>query len=329
MFLRLSFLIVAVLLRRPWRTIMCHNGLSFTIIKANSRTMDVFSTVRSRSIKLNSSNKSSTLSRSNTAEYGSLSWTFDPNNHFLSEKLTRWVYNKWVLRIQAIIGVLLILILLSGQFKILFVSFVIFCVVLFIPWDVMIILSFNRDAFGFIIRSSEFWIKVIYAVIHQTLEIIHYHQVGRKTSLSDVPELFGYSANVCMLLTNTMFMIIIGGTDAIPRLRYKWKATLSALSGFFWTVLAIGYHFGKEKDDYIIRVQATESVISFHSLRANTSGMLAMFIWKQVIDVMRNRNRCISINYKPYLYWKLPTHRSEVTNSVIPDSSEVAIETTD
>lgn len=39
---------------------------------------------------------------------------------------------------------------------------------------------------------------------------------------------------------------------------------------------------------YIIVVEATESVVSFHALLVNVNGMLAMFLWKQMIDVMRN-----------------------------------------
>ena len=41
--------------------------------------------------------------------------------------------------------------------------------------------------------------------------------------------------------------------------------------------------------------------------------MLAVFMWKQSIDVLRNRDRCISISYRPYLKWK----RKSVENTVI------------
>ena len=192
----------------------------------------------------------------------------------------------------------------------------------------MVILSFNRDASGFIVRSSEFWIKIIYGVIEISLEIVYYHHVGRKI-YSDVPDFIGYSFWVCALINIPMFMVIVGGTDAIPKMKYKWKAILSALCAFVFTIMAIIYQFAPEQDDYIIRIQATESIISLHALRSNTCGMLAMFLWKQVIDVMRNKDRCISINYKPYLRGETLMDESESVPSVIPDPIELAVETAD
>ena len=188
-------------------------------------------------------------------------------------------------------------------------------------------MSFNRDAFGFIVRSSEFWIKVIYGGIYESLEMIYYHHVGRKTVYGDVPEVIGYTAFVCAFVNIPMFMVIVGGTDAIPKMKYKWKAIISALVALLFTAYAILFQFGKEQNDYIIRIQATESRISFHALRSNACGMLAMFLWKQVIDVMRNKGRCISINYKPYLRWETAIDESVAVQPVISGPIELAVET--
>lgn len=289
----------------------------------------LFSTDRSRSSKIRPMNKTSALSRSNTAEYGSLLWEFDCINHYLSEKLVKWVYHKWVLRIIAGALGLGLLISFTGQMLVATVYWLIVSVLLFIPWDLLLILSFNRDACGFIVRSTEFWIKIVYALAHSTLDLIVYHQVGRYTLYSDVPKFFGYGLHICGVFNLTLFMIIVGGTDAIPKLEYKWKVFGSAFTGFSWTLVALANQFGKEEDDYIIRIQATQSVLSFHSLRSNTAGMLAMFLWKQLIAVIRNRDRCISINYKPYLRWVTPMEELDVIHSVIHDTPEVAIETAD
>ena len=291
--------------------------------------MDIVSTVRSGSVKLKSNNKASLLSRSNTAEYGSLFWTFDPNNHYLSNELAKLVYSKWVLRIVAASGIWLCF-ALAGQYVIAMSLLVIFSLFIHIPWNVMVILSFNRDASGIVVRSGEFWIKIIYAAVHVALEIIHYHYVGRKkAALRNVPEFLVYTCMACIFIDLPLFMVIVGGTDAIPKMKYKWKAIVTAIVAFMFTVYAIVYQFAKEQNDYIIRIQATESMISFHALRSNTCGMLAMFLWKQVIDVMRNKGRCISISYKPYLRWETLTDESESVQSVIPDPIELAVETAD
>lgn len=47
---------------------------------------------------------------------------------------------------------------------------------------------------------------------------------------------------------------------------------------------------------YVVAIQATGSLISFHSLLANVCGMLAMFLWKHELDLMRNKDRCIYIS---------------------------------
>ena len=116
--------------------------------------------------------------------------------------------------------------------------------------------------------------------------------------------------------------------DAIPKMKYKSKSRLAALTAVYFTFLAF-YHqlMAPAENDYIIEVKATGSMVSIQSLLSNITGMLAMFLWKQMIDVIRNKDRCISINYKPYLRWESGTKDSELVQSVIPETSTVVIET--
>ena len=294
--------------------------------------MDIFSSVRSRSIKLTSrrrsTNLNSSFSRSNTADYGSLYWTFDPNNHLLSSRLTELVYNKWTLRVWVITWIIVPLLTVTGAPKwILAAYFVLRSVIFTTPYFILLILSFNRDACGFLLRSSEFWIKICYAVLNGILRIIFYHQVERHKYADELPGWLGYLALIATTINLPLYMAVVGGMDAIPKLKYKWKVCVVVMVAIYLTWTAAQFQiFASAKEDYVIHIKATDSDVSFHSLLATVNGMLAMFLWKQ-IDVLRNKERCISINYRPYLRWESIRNDSEFVESVLPQSSTVVIET--
>lgn len=183
---------------------------------------------------------------------------------------------------------------------------VVMCVFCWIPFEILVILSFNRDASKFIWKSSEFWIKIIYGAAYAILQVIHYIQVG-KTLRADEGEFsifIGYVGYSLMLVLNPLMFVIVGGMDAIPRMTYKWKALLMIMLALINAFYALQFQLlAPISDDYVIYIQATQSQISFHSLLANVSGMLCVFLCKQAIDVIRNKDRCVSISYRPYLRW--------------------------
>ena len=297
--------------------------------------MNIFTLPTSRTIKLNSVHQVSSLFRTNSADYGSLFWTFDPSNHFLSSRLTELIFSKKVLRIivfSIILSTLLfwLTILVNGTPKWLGIGcFVLMSFVLYIPFDILVILSFNRDALSFILRSSEFWIKVCYGVLNPLLALIHYHKVGRIKDPfeSQLPPLLGYLFFIGMLLVFPLFMIIVGGMDAIPKMKYNWKACIIASAAVVFTLAAFYWQLVVPvESDYVIHVKATGSAISFHALLCNSCVMLAIFSWKQAIDVIRNRDRCISIIYRPYLRWKTITEESDLIGSELAETTTVIVE---
>ena len=82
-------------------------------------------------------------------------------------------------------------------------------------------------------------------------------------------------------------------------------------------------------DDYLIKIESTGSVVPFHSLSSNACGTFALFLWKYVLDVMRNKKRCISITYRPYLSWEIPeslTERVEPETDVFPEVETIVVE---
>ena len=187
--------------------------------------MEIFSSIRSRSIKLTSrtsTNQTSSFSRSNTADYGSLYWTFDPNNHYLSPRLTKLVYHKWTIRVWGILWFIAFLVDPEENTSSISTGYSVIRNILFsVPYMISLILSFNRDACGFLVRSSEFWIKICYAVLNGILALILFHEVGRKQRYKDIPEWLGYTYHVCWLVSESLFMAIVGGMDAIPKMKYK------------------------------------------------------------------------------------------------------------
>lgn len=283
--------------------------------------MDIISSARSKSIKLHSDHSDAPFvrTRTDTADYGSLVWKFDPDNHHLNLELVRLVYNKNVMRLAAFImfvGFLMTILKISTG---ILLWYVVICESSFgLPVKILIILSFNRDARKFIFKSSEFWIKVIYAFIKPALFLIEYHQVGQDHYLRQdgVPPHLGYLFAFIQMISTPMMMIIAGGVDAIPQMSHRWKAILGGLLALQWSLASIRYQLlMPASDDYVVHVELTGSDISFFSLQSSVCGMLAVFLWKQLIDILRNPNRCICIAYKPYLQWERVQNPPELLRS--------------
>ena len=190
-------------------------------------------------------------------------------------------------------------------------------VLLWIPSMVLFILAMNKDVMKFVLKSSEFWIQVVYAALRPILLGILFHQVGRHRNI--VPQYIGYIYYIFALVNNTLFMVLVGGSDAIPMMTSKWKIIIAGLVATASTFFALAAQFLlPSSDDYLVEIKTAGSVLSFHSMVANVSGMLAIFLWKHVLDVIRNKDRCISISYRPYLRWEIPGNNLDLPDSVLP-----------
>ena len=151
----------------------------------------------------------------------------------------------------------------------------------------------------------------MYGVARPVLLLIRYHYVFREDV--EYPKL-SYVLYASFIIIEPLILIVVGGMDAIPRLQYKWRAGLAAILALHFSKLSIQYQFLTEREeDFEVYIESTGSEISFHSLLANAAGMIAVFLWKQAIDVIRNRDRCICITYRPYLEWVDMTDTSNVT----------------
>lgn len=199
--------------------------------------------------------------------------------------------------------------------------FLTFSTVMYIPYLILIILSFNRDAQTFILKLSEFWIKIVYAEFIASLAVLYYHEVTQKRSLEDTPAWLGYTNQLILCIIFPLFMAFVGGVDAIPQMKYKSKVCLIGILGSVTTYMSLSRQLlVSADDDYIFEIHSTGSVISINSMLANVNGTLALLMWKQMIDIIRNKDRCVSIIYRPYLRWEMPTKESP---AVVPRLSEV------
>lgn len=272
--------------------------------------MDILSFPKSRSIKLTSKNEPRSFSRSNTAEFGSLVWKFDPDNHYLHPKWLHVVYSKRML-LLLVISIIPLFFLDNAPRSLAWGYFDSATVLIWIPYLFLIILSFNRDARTFILKSSEFWIKIAYSIacpiLLFILLFIHFHFVERLELTGNTAVYLAYIGCCLNFATSPLLMIVVGGMDAIPKLKYKWKAMLMAMVALYFTIDAITYQLVVPRDDdYIVVIEATGSEVSVVSLLSNVYGMIAIFLWKQAVDVIRNKDRCTSITYRPYLQWVKP-----------------------
>lgn len=266
--------------------------------------MDIIASARSRSVKLRSSSQNEAIRRSNTAEYGSLTWTFDASNHYLHPILVNIVYSKAARWTIVIVMLPLVFVFVIPE-DVLYIYGVLIMAFVIIPFLLLTTFSFNRDARAFIVKSSEFWMKIAYAVAKALFQFIRYHLVTRHTRKNEASMYMGYTACILALISAPLIMVVVGGMDAIPKLTHKWKAILMGIASVWYTLETIRYQFMQAPEtDYIFIIETTRSQISLNSLLSNASGMLAMFLCKQAIDVIRNKDRCISIAYRPYLQWR-------------------------
>merc|ERR1712242_255533 len=92
--------------------------------------------------------------------------------------------------------------------------------------------------------------------------------------------------------------------DAIPRITKRMKTVAGIGAAMYFTYRTLQYEFFKDaKDDLLIPIKQTKSIISFHALLASISSTIAIFMWKQGINAYRQEDRAISISHHPKIKW--------------------------
>lgn len=165
-----------------------------------------------------------------------------------------------------------------------------------IPWFILALLSCNKKAFKLLIHSFDFWIKAIYGVLYGVTHILfEYH-------LSD-NGFAGVAYNVIFSFLVLLCIVFIALFDAFCMHR-NWIVLFSIIGALFFTWNTMLYQFIYPEDhDWIIYIQGTNSTISMRFLLSSYTRILAIFLFKQAINAYRNKDKCISIHYTPFVEW--------------------------
>eukprot|EP01084_Bolivina_argentea_P059371 108420_1 len=174
-----------------------------------------------------------------------------------------------------------------------------------IPFGVFYLLSVNKKAFNFIIRTFEFWFKFyyycsgfiadfIYSFIHNDEKWWH---------------IVGY---FCMMTSICMAMIIISLFDGYP-MDKKWKCGVSGLIAIVFTAQTLWWQFTMPNDgDSIVSVVGIE--ISLKTIMVTSGKITAIFVFKQCILTLLAKSKAAFIRVVPNLKWY---EQTKTVNNVV------------
>lgn len=216
--------------------------------------------------------------------YGTI--VLDETNTFLhhifsvqsAECLIKWIYHRFTIVIAFIYCVLHVIIgayIWIGNHHSLSNGFL-FALFLFdfisSTYFILLILSGNRKAFRFCMKSFEFWIKILYAfrmMIASTTYVI----LKNQTSVWGVLDrLFG---RYLLIMVATVLYSSMDGLRLRPRIKTAFGGTLASfvtIYAVYETLLAEPYH-----------VQIGSFTIDLLDIMARSNRVLSVFLWKQAI----------------------------------------------
>eukprot|EP01084_Bolivina_argentea_P269051 457146_1 len=177
---------------------------------------------------------------------------------------------------------------------------------LLMPYTIIWVLSFNRNAFGLIIRCFEFWFKLFYATFTIILLFIYtFNMSDTNHNINSTYTILVIIVFIQWVITFGVSLLIISAGDAIT-LGSKFKIISATLQAISCTTLSVWYEcFEDSKNDYVIYIPRTNSSISFQSIIASGFQIIAIFMWKQAIVTYFNnrKEKCVLIRYSPYIKW--------------------------
>ena len=165
-----------------------------------------------------------------------------------------------------------------------------------IPWFTFAILSCNKSAFKLVVRGFDFWIKTLYGMMFGLCLFYDNHRgVSTLEHINDCINVIGA----------TLTVTFVASSDAVPpAFSRKWKIGWTTFIAIIYSLYSINYQFlAPAEKDHIIHIEITNSSFSFYSFLASSSRILAIFMWKQVINTYRKNGRCSAISYSPYIQW--------------------------
>eukprot|EP01084_Bolivina_argentea_P272846 464635_1 len=214
-----------------------------------------------------------------------------------------FIYNKSFLYPMFIIANIGFLQFFHGyipDFFILIPAFVMWGIVF--PWLILLVLSVNTKAFKMIVKSFDFWIKMLYMLLYTVTRFVYIHYYatniseGRRHILWFIYDTIYASVRIIVIL-------IWSSLDALQLPLYI-KIYLGLLISIIYSLnaLFISLYAQSNGDDSIIHL--TDSIaISLISYCESSIRIVAIFLWKQTLMSILKRNRCILIKYSPFIQW--------------------------
>ena len=181
------------------------------------------------------------------------------------------------------------------------VYMMIFCSYLWI-YCISLLLTANKECVKFILRSFEFWIKIFYCLqyniwIHIYFDYFYHHHGKPLVMTVQIMESvvsFTIVLTVCLYdaLQFNIWMKFIGGSV---------MAFLSTFLGVYYAFHSFIYD--QDAEEATIEIPYISFSISVPSMAGNSLIILAIFLWKQSIFSIWKRDRCVLIDYSPFIRW--------------------------
>ena len=169
---------------------------------------------------------------------------------------------------------------------------------------VLVLLTTNIKVFISGIKTFEFWIKLLLTIradILQFIVIYHYKiyenqtETGTNLSIRIITDITGFFNWLTLII---LFCVIDG-----IQIGKKWKIFYACVVSCYVTYLAIHRTLeAPEPDITVIRFTSKLSISLFHSY-VSSLRVLALFLWKQTITLIRKPGQCINIKKSPSMKW--------------------------
>jgi len=253
-----------------------------------------------------------------------MTYVFDPDDRWLSDRLVKIVFHDAALSLFVISKIIYYVIFLIDSSNVYTIFYNFFCRCFFyIPWFVMAIMSTNRETRKLLYHSFDFWMEggwgVIYCVAGVLLQAQWWH-ISKQ--LTGIPVFFNVIYHVIAPISMVLWILFTASFDALPMISFNWRMVLSVFAALNFTVYSVYWQFLWHKTlDYEVHITSYSS-ISMVNLLQDGSKLLAIFFWKQCWQIFRKRDRCISIQYSPYIRWERNKHRRCPANSQVMPQSE-------
>ena len=188
--------------------------------------------------------------------------------------------------------------------------------IFWIPYAIFWMMSLNRVALNLVHRTFEYWFKVGYAIILGIAGLaddFYFHW-----NTFEYP-ILSFISRSLMSVVVIFLAAGISSVDAVHSAK-KWKIILTVMEAIIFTLFSIFYQmeFYQQDQQYVIKI-VNNFQISFLQITIDSMRILAIFFWKQAIQIIRNKGaRCNLLKYSPFIKWK-----SDENNEKADESSNI------